>query len=41
VFLEVGRLFFNPATGEVFFEAGKHATFTGASQELCVVLDNR
>jgi hypothetical protein len=38
VFLEVGRLFFNPATGEIFFEAGKHATLTGASEEFCALL---
>jgi hypothetical protein len=38
VFLDVGRLFFNPATGEVFFEAGKHATLTGASEEFCALL---
>jgi hypothetical protein len=38
VFLEVGRLFLNPATGDVFFAAGKHATLTGASQEVCALL---
>ena len=38
VFLDVGRLTLNPATGEVFFDAGRHATLTGASEEFCTLL---